>query len=331
MSYFNPNAGTTSRAQNCLPSCKSSTQILASPLVSARTFVRKMRGGAQSHLIEASDGHHYVVKFQNNPQHRRILINEWLSTRVFEQLRIQTPPIAFVEVTPEFLAASPEVHMQLGSRRIEVEPGWHFGSRYPGHPDRLAVYDLLPENMLREVHNGQDFLASFVADRWLGNVDGRQAIFLRTQLGELCGTEERPLRKVTLAQMIDQGFAFNGPHWDFPDSALQGLYFRHVVYESVTSLDCFEPWLSQIRNFPVEILNDAICQLPPAWVDGDRAELDRLIEKLLKRQTRVADWIEAARGSNVNPFPNWNLRSWATRKMPGSEATAFDLRRRANA
>jgi hypothetical protein len=31
-----------------------------------------MRGGAQSHLMRCGDGHYYVVKFQNNPPHRRI-------------------------------------------------------------------------------------------------------------------------------------------------------------------------------------------------------------------------------------------------------------------
>jgi hypothetical protein len=41
-----------------------------------------MRGGAQSHLMRCDDGYYYVVKFQNNPQHRRILVNELLGTRL---------------------------------------------------------------------------------------------------------------------------------------------------------------------------------------------------------------------------------------------------------
>jgi hypothetical protein len=43
------------------------------PLTAVR-HVRKMRGGAQAHLLEADDGKWYVVKFRNNPQHRRDLI-----------------------------------------------------------------------------------------------------------------------------------------------------------------------------------------------------------------------------------------------------------------
>jgi hypothetical protein len=44
--------------------------------------IRRMRGGAQSHLMRCSDGNYYVVKFQNNPQHRRILVNELLGTKL---------------------------------------------------------------------------------------------------------------------------------------------------------------------------------------------------------------------------------------------------------
>jgi hypothetical protein len=37
--------------------------------------VRRMRGGAQSHLMRCSNQAYYVVKFQNNPQGLRILAN----------------------------------------------------------------------------------------------------------------------------------------------------------------------------------------------------------------------------------------------------------------
>src|SRR5215208_315216 len=103
------------------------------PLTAIR-HIRKMRGGAQSHLLEADDGHAYVVKFRNNPQHRRILINELLASVLLDYLKISTPEVALLHVTDSFLAANPEVHLTLGSRRLEVDPGWHFGSRFPGDP-----------------------------------------------------------------------------------------------------------------------------------------------------------------------------------------------------
>src|SRR3954469_10530883 len=112
----------------------------------ARRLVRKMRGGAQSHLIEANDGAFYVVKFLNNPQHRRILVNEWLGAAFLSYLGIATPEAAIVRVGAPFLEENPEVSIQLGSRRAAIEPGWHFGSRFPGDPMRNSVYDFLPDS-----------------------------------------------------------------------------------------------------------------------------------------------------------------------------------------
>ena len=46
--------------------------------------IRRMRGGAQSQLMLGADGKLWVVKFQNNPQHLRVLANELIATRLAE-------------------------------------------------------------------------------------------------------------------------------------------------------------------------------------------------------------------------------------------------------
>src|SRR5258707_11065474 len=100
--------------------------------IDARRLIRKRRGGAQAHLIEASDGHCYVVKFSNNPQHRRILVNEWIAATFLDYLGVATPQVAMVELTGAFLHAHPDVYVQLGREHSAVPAGWHFGSRFPG-------------------------------------------------------------------------------------------------------------------------------------------------------------------------------------------------------
>ena len=67
--------------------------------VDARRLVRKMRGGAQAHLLEGSDGNCYVVKFSNNPQHRRILVNEWISAVFLRHLGLSSPEVAMVRIS----------------------------------------------------------------------------------------------------------------------------------------------------------------------------------------------------------------------------------------
>jgi hypothetical protein len=39
--------------------------MAASTTLTAVQQIRRMRGGSQSHLMRASDGHYYITKFQN--------------------------------------------------------------------------------------------------------------------------------------------------------------------------------------------------------------------------------------------------------------------------
>jgi len=273
------------------------------PLTAVR-HVRKMRGGAQSHLLEADNGCWYVVKFRNNPQHRRILVNELLSSVFLGYLKIAVPETALIRVTAEFLAANPELHLNLGTLRIPIEPGWHFGSQFPGDPNRIAVYDYLPDALLPQVANLDDFRAILVFAKWVANADGRQSIFHRALVHR---SEDRApaSRPGFVARMIDHGFAFNGPHWDFPESPVQGLYHRRTVYESVRSLDDFRPWLDQIVHFPEEVIDQAWKRIPPDWIDGEEDQLAQLLDRLHARRSRLPELICACREARTNPFPNW--------------------------
>lgn len=265
-----------------------------------------MRGGAQSHLIEAEDGHFYVVKFVNNPQHRRILVNEWLCCAFLRHLQIHVPETQMIHLTPEFLAANPEVCVQLGSRREPVPAGWHFGSRVSVHPERVAIYDFLPDALLDKLENRVEFLGTFVFDKWVSNADSRQAIFFRARLKHWTPLKgEAPNRIGFLAQMIDHGFAFEGPHWRLTDSPLHGIYFRTAVYEMVTSLDSFQPWLDMVRYFPEDVIDEAWKQIPREWIEDDEEPLEELLEQLLKRRGRVEQLILATRKERPKLFPNW--------------------------
>jgi hypothetical protein len=271
--------------------------------VKARRFLRRMRGGAQAHLVEADDGHYYVVKFCNNPQHRRILVNEWVASVFLDYLNISAPRTAIIDLTADFLAENPEVGIQLGTRCVKVEPGWHFGSRYPGDPLRLAVYDFLPDALISKVENLSDFLGVYAFDKWTGNADARQSIFFRARLRDWM--PNGPERVGFYVQMMDHGYLFDGPHWAFNDSPLQGLYFRPLVYQGVRGLDNFQPWLDRIIHFPGHVVDDALKSLPPQWISGEEEQIEALLEKLMRRRGRVADLIAASRESRAHPFPNW--------------------------
>ncbi len=271
----------------------------------ARRLIRKMRGGAQAHLVEATDGNFYVVKFRNNPQHRRILVNELVAATLLDYLGIATPPAAVIELTEGFVAGNPELYIQLGSRREAVPAGRHFASRFPGNPFTRAVYDFLPDALLKKVANRKHFLGALVFDKWTANADSRQAIFFRGRLSGPPASDTAPERPGFVAQMMDHGYVFQGPHWEFRDSPLQGLYYRRAVYEEVRGWRDFEPWLERVLHFPEEVLDRALRRVPLEWLEDDEEELERLLEGLLRRRRRVADLIEQCRDGGRNPFPNW--------------------------
>lgn len=257
--------------------------------------IRRMRGGAQSHLMLGADGNAWVVKFQNNPQHLRVLVNEMLGTRLGGLIGLTVPPCDVVEVTPWLIEQTGELEMDLGHRRERCRPGLHFGSQMVGGLMPGHTADYLPEEQLMEVKNLGEFAAALVLDKWTCNANGRQALFHRK------GREKR-----YSAAFIDQGFCFNAAEWRFEDAPLRGVYVRNAVYRNVTGWESFEPWLSTMEQLAPERIWAIADGLPPEWYEGDGPVLEALVEKLIGRRSRVRDWITEFRESSRRPFPNWN-------------------------
>jgi HipA-like kinase len=257
--------------------------------------IRRMRGGAQSQLMRCDDQNYYVVKFLNNPQGTRILVNELLGTRLGARIGLPMAAAETVEVRPEMVALTEDLVIQLGRGRAPCTPGLEFGSQYPGHPATTLVYDFLPDEQLREVENLDDFAGMLAFDKWTCNTNGRQAIFLKDH-----GTARYR------AVMIDQGFCFNAGEWNFPDAPLRGIYARGRVYERIRGWEAFEPWMERIEHRIDENVLDQIArEIPPEWYNFDQDALYRMLEQLLRRRNRVRELVLSARNSTRQPFPNW--------------------------
>ncbi len=278
----------------------------------ATAYIRPMRGGAQTHLVAASDGEHYVVKLRDNPQGHRILINEYLAWRVLEYLRIPTQAANLIEVTGAFLDAAAAQGARFGSTLgrnfTPATAGWHYGSRYPGPPNLTLVHDFIAEESLGLCKNRQHFLAVLLFDKWTANTDMRQSIFFRAKLADLAPDPDilDPTQRGLIASFIDQGFCFNGPYWDFPDRYAAGLYPLKRVYAQVRGWSSFEPWLERIRAFPDSVLDAAIREMPHSWFDDtDVDALHKLCEVLLRRRARVDRLIEDIKEKMPEVFPYW--------------------------
>ncbi len=266
---------------------------MAGTVLTAVKQIRKMRGGAQSQLLIASDGHSYITKCMNNPQSIHILANEMLAARIGHLLSLPMPEVAIIDVPDSLIAATPELCFEVAGCKVPWRPGRQFGSCYIDSPRYGDSFDYLTEHSLENVTNLSDLTRALVFDKWTGNADGRQAIFTRRHPRQY---------KMTL---IDHGYCFNAGNWDFPDLALHGVYYRNSVYSHVTGWDSFEPALTRAEEMDIDDLWRCARDIPEEWYQGNKSGLAQLIDTLYQRRSRIRDLITAFRESYRNPFPHW--------------------------
>ena len=280
---------------NALAQVVPAPRLTSDSRLQAVQHIRRMRGGAQSHLMRASDGCYYVVKFQNNPQHVRVLANELFATRLSQKLGIPVPEPAVIEVSSWLIEHTEELRCQLAGEKIPFSSGLCFGSRFITEPDRLGtVLDYLPETTFDKIANLADFARILVLDKWACNSDGRQCVFHRS-----------PRCRKYRVTFIDHGYCFNAGEWTFPDAPLRGVYACNAAYAGVTGWRSFEPVLRCAQSMSMEDIQECAAGIPEEWYENDNAALNRIVETLYLRRSKIADLIQSVRDSSRNPFPNW--------------------------
>jgi len=232
-------------------------------------------------MVETDDGY-FVVKWLENPQHRRILINEALCSELLTRIGIATPRWARIHVDARFLGDYPQAHIELHRGRGEIRPGWHFGSRVPVSPELGAVYDFLPQGVIDRVRNRADFLKALVFDLWTDNRDGRQAIF------------HRPANYGFRAEMIDHGHSlgFDGVTWCLGHSAARPAWLGLAgLYCSPQAERVYERSIRSIRRVTIADLKGSLEKVPREWICGDEAVLHSLFDTLTRREDRLPEML----------------------------------------
>jgi hypothetical protein len=237
-----------------------------------------MRGGAQSLLVRDHVGNAYVAKCVGNPQGTRTLINEWIVSRLLKRLRISTPAVHALSID----RGIPGCHLlefEMGNRKVPIAPGIHLGSACPVDPERKAIFDFLPRRLLHSVANLPDLLLSFAFDKWVNQMDTRQAIFIR----ERATSHNVKFR----TYLIDHGLSFGGSRWEISDATLGGLHSDRSIYNHpMFELEC-NAAVERIQQLPEEVFSIEQ-EIPPEWLEGeDSNDLIRLLDILCERRGKL--------------------------------------------
>lgn len=259
---------------------------MATSVVPIRTIERRMRGGSQSLLVRDSAGNPYIAKCVGNPQGTRTLINEWVVSRLLKHLRVSTPEVHAIQID-QGIPGDELLEFEMGNRKVPIKPGVHLGSRCPVDPERKAVLDFLPRRLMNKVGNLPDLLLAFVFDRWVNQVDARQAIYIRERSATTGGTFR--------VYVIDHGRSFGGTRWELRDGGLTGLYHDRSIYEGPTAFSECHNAVDRINALSEGNLFSIEKDIPAEWLEpGDREEMTRLLELLCGRRTKLHDTVNRA-------------------------------------
>lgn len=268
----------------------------------ATGFIRKMRGGSQSCLVQTADGNFYVVKLLGNPQGSAVLFNEAFGTELMQAVGLPVPQWCPIEISDEFIDCNPGLWFETTTPGHQRPPaGLHFGSRLviPGHAESL--YELLPRTWFGLIRNREDFIGVLLFDLWANQADNRQAIFLQNMLN-------RSIEAI----FIDEGGLF-GAHDDRRENSTRAMYLDFLIYSDLDVDSIIPVWESRFLSIDREKIKSvaASVAIPAQWYTPDN--LDRIVSGMIERKSLLKAYghrikILLTTYCSQEHLKNWNER-----------------------
>lgn len=263
-------------------------------VANAQRVVQAQRGGSKPFLISCDDGQDYVVKFQDNPQGHRILINEVLAHALARHIDLPIAEAAIIWTDCKFFKENRDIGASLGIKTELIASGPQFGSRFVARPFQGGAFTFLSDKSLLKLQNRDKFVDILVFDIYSGNLDRRQFIFCREK-------KNGPLR----ATMIDQGYCFGGNSWELGEIGYSKPYAQNCVYDDVHCFDNFEHVLERFEHLDDKVIEEAAECIPEEWLRGNVTDFRRLLCKLKSRRLKLPFLIRDLVESSHNPFRRW--------------------------
>jgi hypothetical protein len=256
-------------------------------------IIGEVQTGSRPSVVVADDGQPYIVKWRNNAQHRRVLINEVMAAQILDQMGVAIPDWAILNVDNAFVKANPRSRASAGS---------HFGSSIPVSRAAIMPHDCVGHGVVERIINIDHFLWVLVFDLWADNADRRQGILVTLS------------RRRLKALMIDNGFAFgfDGTDWRMRDRII--MKDCHLPPGSIISQAAERQLnlaISKINNISDENFRSFRAVLPDEWLSCDEARVERVFDELKRRRDRlhclVSEWRDVKRNTGGRALSSCQL------------------------
>ncbi|MFJ5716388.1 HipA family kinase [Neobacillus sp. NPDC093127] len=237
-------------------------------MIEPLTYLRKLEGKSNAHLITFSDGKDYVVKYFQ-PGFEKSLPNEWVGYGLGRYLGLPIPFAKIIEIPPEFSAQVPELsEMSLAQHQ--------FASLYI--PNCLDGHQV---SNVSQIINHQTLAGIILLDYWLCNRDRtRKNILLR----------EETANSYRLA-IIDQAEIFGSYSWNqFDLETLPTELLKSTTHQIMASFiedeTQFIEQLELIQTIPILLIEEIVEVIPDDW-NVSKDEKKAMVTALVTRRKRI--------------------------------------------
>lgn len=248
------------------------------PSISPIKCLQRRKGKSKPHLIQCSDGQHYLIKFKNNPQGNRALVNDYVVSHLGLLLGLPIPPVSYIPISKSFIQSCPLFE------KYDFVPGNQFASLYidgctgrskedpfPAR-DRILNHAIIPGILLFDLWVSNQ-------DRWKNNI-----LFKPVKGGKFH------------LYLIDHGDCFpGGKNWTletlgkYPN--LKKLRSVHQwCLEQVKNSQEVYHFLNQIEKVSREQLETILYSIPSDW-EVSLKEQEALCQHLLRGKKRLSQLI----------------------------------------
>jgi hypothetical protein len=231
-----------------------------------------------------------LVKFAQNPQGKRVLVNELIGFAIADLLEIEHPPCGAVRVD-SITFPSEDGHLlvqDLDGVEIPFLGGTHFYSQWLENSDQVLLEDLQYANIANLSMLAGIVLLDLLLNHWDREPRNLNLILHR----------EKARNRLKL---IDLGLAFGSAAWfleDLQNTDLppleQPLPYATIPTAFVRCIDAtrdFNLYLGYLERVNQVAIEAILAQIPDPWLVTD-LEKDSLLNFLLVRVAALPDYLE---------------------------------------
>lgn len=229
------------------------------------------------HMI--CDGEPYVVKFMQNPEGPRALVNEYISANLALMLNLPIAEPAIVEISTELIESSQEL------KELGVEPGIHFGSK-----KIKRVYPITNKQLVDIADNKHVIPDILIFDHWIGNKDrgANSGNLLIAQEGNAI-----EIKVIDHTHVFDLEILWNDIQLkrligeEFVPYNLNGSVYSKLLHH-INGNNPFKNIINKLHALNESQIKFAFEGLPDEW-NCSKIEQEVLLEYLMDRLIRIDD------------------------------------------